>query len=137
MAIAKRIQQVITYFEMSASAFADEIGVPRSSISHILSGRNKPSLDFVIKMVNAFPQVNLYWLLNGKGSFPSPTDDGAPIHNAASEIRQQLDTASKRISNADANTTTKRIPPKQIDKVLIFYTDGTFESFIEKSYGLG
>ena len=50
--------------------FADKIGVQRSSISHILSGRNKPSLDFILKVTNEFTDVDIYWLLNGKGSFP-------------------------------------------------------------------
>ena len=59
------------YYNLSASAFADKIGVQRSGISHILSGRNKPSLEFVMKLHSYFPEVSLYWLLNGKGEFPS------------------------------------------------------------------
>ena len=55
------------YYNESASSFAEKIGVQRSSISHILSGRNKPSLDFVLKVLSSFPEVELYWLLNGKG----------------------------------------------------------------------
>ena len=67
----KRLQKVIDYYGESASSFAEKIGVQRSSISHILSGRNKPSLEFVLKILSSFPEVELYWLLNGKGDFPS------------------------------------------------------------------
>ena len=48
---------------LSASAFADKIEVQRSSISHILSGRNKPSLEFIQKVLTAFPKVSSDWLL--------------------------------------------------------------------------
>ncbi|WP_370098658.1 helix-turn-helix domain-containing protein, partial [Xanthomarina gelatinilytica] len=64
---SKRLQKVMDYYNESASSFAEKIGVQRSSISHILSGRNKPSLDFVLKVLSSFPEVELYWLLNGKG----------------------------------------------------------------------
>ena len=66
----KRLELVLDYYNLSASAFADRINVQRSSLSHLLSGRNKPSLDFIIKVIEVFPEVDLYWILNGKGTFP-------------------------------------------------------------------
>ena len=66
-----RVNKIMDYFQLSPSAFADKIKVQRSSISHLLSGRNKPSLDFVLKVVKEFDSVDLYWLLNGKGTFPN------------------------------------------------------------------
>ena len=66
----KRLEKVLDYYGLSASSFADKINVQRSSISHLLSGRNKPSLDFILKVIEIFPEVDLYWILNGKGSFP-------------------------------------------------------------------
>jgi len=65
-----RLKKILEYNHLTASQFADQIGVQRSSISHILSGRNKPSLDFVLKVTNTFRDVDIYWLLNGKGTFP-------------------------------------------------------------------
>ena len=64
-AFKTRLEKIISYYDLSAAAFADAIGVQRSSISHLLSGRNKPSLDFVLKVIQQYPEVNLYWLLNG------------------------------------------------------------------------
>ena len=70
---AKRLQKIIDFYGLSATAFSDKIEFNRSTISHLLSGRNKPSLDFIIKVVQEFPEVELYWLINGKGSFPTTT----------------------------------------------------------------
>ena len=52
---------------LTSSQFADKLGVQRSGMSHILSGRNKPSLDFVLKVLAGFPDLNPQWLLQGKG----------------------------------------------------------------------
>ena len=64
--IVKRIIQILEEQQLSSSAFADTIGVQRSSISHVLSGRNKPSLEFILKTVRAFPAYSTDWLLFGK-----------------------------------------------------------------------
>ena len=66
----KRLEIILDYYSLNASSFADKIGVQRSSMSHLLSGRNKPSLDFVMKILEVFPEVDLYWVLNGTGNFP-------------------------------------------------------------------
>ncbi|MBN2237873.1 MAG: helix-turn-helix transcriptional regulator [Bacteroidales bacterium] len=63
----KRIKTLISVKNLSPSQFADKLGVQRSSISHILSGRNKPSLDFVLKIVEIYPKISLDWLLKGQG----------------------------------------------------------------------
>lgn len=66
----KRLEEILNFYQLSASAFADQIGVQRSSMSHLLSGRNKPSLDFVLKVCDVFDQVTLPWFLKGEGVFP-------------------------------------------------------------------
>lgn len=62
-----RIEQLLEEIEMSPSLFADAIGVQRATISHILSGRNNPSLDLVQKVLSRFPELNPDWILSGKG----------------------------------------------------------------------
>ena len=66
----KRLEKILNFYQFSASAFADKIGVQRSSMSHLLSGRNKPSLDFVMKLLHTFEDVTIEWLIDGKGAFP-------------------------------------------------------------------
>jgi transcriptional regulator with XRE-family HTH domain len=115
----KRLEKVMEYYGETASSFADKIGVQRSSISHILSGRNKPSLDFVLKVLAQFPEVELYWLLNGKGSFPN-TPEPISDYSLDKEISVQKTESIHQISK---NTS------KDIKRIVIFYTDGTFENF--------
>ena len=68
MDLNSRVQKIINYSELSSSEFADEIGVQRSNISHVLSGRNKPSLDFLMKIKDRFPEIQWEWLIEGKGT---------------------------------------------------------------------
>ncbi len=105
-----RIKKVMDFHDLTASLFADRIGVQRSSISHILSGRNKPSLDFVLKITSEFKDVDIHWLLNGKGSFPK---------NEETENRTPSPTLFADTSNDG----------KRIQRIVVFYTDGTFEEY--------
>ena len=116
---AKRLQKVIEYYSETASSFSDKIGVQRSSISHILSGRNKPSLDFVLKVLSSYPEVELYWLMNGKGEFPFQSEKIVPE-------KKQVSSNQERAINIPAET-----KDKSIDKIVIFYKDGTFKEFVE------
>ncbi len=111
----KRLQKVIEYYGESASSFAEKIGVQRSSISHILSGRNKPSLEFVLKVLASFPEVELYWLLNGKGIFPNDVNSDTKNNLSPTPI-------TSKIINQSQNQ-------RKIDRIVIFYSDGSFEDF--------
>lgn len=64
--MVERISKIIQVKKLSASRFADILGVPRSTISHILSGRNNPSLEFIQKVLSAFPEVRVAWLMRGE-----------------------------------------------------------------------
>ncbi|MEG0925322.1 helix-turn-helix transcriptional regulator [Chryseobacterium sp.] len=86
MSLNERISKVIEYSNLTPSEFADEIDVQRSSISHITSGRNKPSLEFIIKIKSRFPELLWDWLVTGEGEMlkaelpeveilESPTED--------------------------------------------------------------
>lgn len=112
---SKRLQKLIGYYDESASSFAEKIGVQRSSISHVLSGRNKPSLDFVMKVLKAYPDVNMYWLLNGKGSFPAQPET-SPIQKGTN-------------TNQNQSLIQQPNPEKEIDRIVIFFKDGSFKSY--------
>ncbi|MBU2930105.1 helix-turn-helix domain-containing protein [Winogradskyella psychrotolerans] len=123
----KRLQKVIDLYNESASSFAEKIGVQRSSISHILSGRNKPSLDFVMKVLHSYPEVELYWLMNGRGDFPSkPKISESPNSNTpVTDTKPQLPDIKPQLP--DSNTTPDE--SSEIDKIVIFYKNGTFKSY--------
>lgn len=109
-----RLKEVMEFHQLTASLFADKIEVQRSSISHIISGRNKPSLDFILKVTNTFKDVDIYWLLNGKGIFPSNVNSATftPSPNVS------LFSDEKAVSSG-----------KKINRIVVFYNDGTFDEY--------
>ncbi|PCJ94187.1 MAG: transcriptional regulator [Flavobacteriaceae bacterium] len=113
----ERLEKILKFYGLSASAFADKVKVQRSSISHLLTGRNKPSLDFVLKVVATFQEVNLYWLLLGQNTFPTVIEK-SPSTPITPKIKKKI---SSPVSDS-----------KPIDKIVIFYTDNSFESFTPK-----
>jgi len=123
---SNRLRTIMDFYQLSASAFADKIQVPRSSISHLLSGRNKPSLDFVLKVVKEFEDVELYWLLNGKGSFPNSL---APIQtdNTTASIQENIPKAKSSVNNELKPPETA----KKIERIVIFFDDGTFKEYLK------
>ena len=148
----KRLEIILDYYSLNASSFADKIGVQRSSLSHLLSGRNKPSLDFILKIMDVFPEVDLYWILNGKGIFPkseteNKTQFTPPTPIVTNTIQEtqfeiQSDLLSEKISNAKnqieenisgfkSNSKTASLQNKDgnIDRIVIFYTNGTFKTY--------
>ena len=118
---SKRLKIIIDYYEISATVLAEKIEVQRSSISHILSGRNKPSLDFVLKVLKAFPEVELYWLLNGVGEFPKQI--ARNISPPISEVSKNL--TSENLIKTDSVENTN----SEIERIVIFYKDGTFKNY--------
>lgn len=84
-----RITKVIEYSEMSPAEFAEEIGVQRSSISHIISGRNKPSLDFITKIKSKFPDIEWNWLITGSGEMLINEDVAPPTEPEVSKPEEK------------------------------------------------
>ncbi len=83
-----RILLILKTQNLSSSQFADEIGVQRSSISHILSGRNNPSLEFVTKILKRYPEINSDWIIFGKGSMYKGSDSNTDLQTK--EIKKNI-----------------------------------------------
>lgn len=118
--IVHRIQTVMNENELSASSFADRIGVQRSSISHILSGRNKPSLDFLAKIEASFEEVSFSWLLKGDGN------SGNISHSTPTPIKIHSASEKEIISVPKIASLIKNEEPI---KIVHYYADGSFETF--------
>lgn len=103
----KRLQQFLDAENISQAQLAETLGVARAGISHILSGRNKPGFDFLEAMALHFPQINMDWLLTGKGRMYKDA--------AASSPENPVFTAAQ--------------PPRRVSRILVFYDDNTFEEF--------
>jgi len=76
----ERIAQIIQKEDMTAAQFAEKIGISPSSLSHILSGRNNPSLEVVMKIHKACDYISLDWLLYGEGQMETDVDSDNNIH---------------------------------------------------------
>lgn len=148
----KRLEIILEYYGLNASSFADKIGVQRSSLSHLLSGRNKPSLDFILKILDVFPEVDLYWILNGKGTFPkselitdqiiatpTPTFNSRIIETKVEKTSELLSedlTNQKNLKEEKLNTnfintqnSAFQKNSSEIDRIVIFYKNGTFKTY--------
>lgn len=162
-----RLLKLLDVEQLSSAKFADIIGVQRSSVSHILSGRNKPSFDFLQKTLKAFPLLNADWLVLGEGKMyegelssvggtlfdqPAKTDVSADISPAKAD-NSEADISPEELDNLDEAGESSEIPQaeepvaavnsipgiestlpksdrdKKISRVILLYTDNSFESF--------
>ncbi len=150
---SKRLKKVLEYYQLSASSFAEKIQVQRSSISHLLSGRNKPSLDFVLKVLKEFKEVELYWLLNGEGNFPKEekkTDFPTTLFSENPKIESKSN--NPIIAKSNPQNTISENPNSQksssenlekeiisnpnfskseIERIVVFYKNGSFKNYTE------
>jgi transcriptional regulator with XRE-family HTH domain len=122
MEILDRIKMVMKANQMNAASFADRIGVQRSNLSHILTGRNKPSLDFIEKMLIQFPKVNASWLISGQ---IQQTD----VINPLEEKEIVVTNVNSKISTNVNKEFTSKVSNKRIVKMITFYEDFTFDEF--------
>ncbi len=152
--IRERIKQLIDLLQISNTEFAENVGVQASSISHLVSGRNKPSIDFVQKLHNRYPEVDTNWLLFGEGeamssdsqhkTSPTPTvvqesEDPTPYTPKSAEKSSSKMSHLEALSMQSTDQVTGENPvahshrlEKGIKNIIIFYHEGTFESFEPK-----
>jgi len=152
----KRLETILDFYGLNASSFADKINVQRSSMSHLLSGRNKPSLDFIMKIIEVFPEVDLYWLLNNVGEFPKKTqktendnvdknsekvkfhsppsyDENVISHDLFSKINLEENEKGKNLTPEkfpEPNNSEFMKKEDEIEKIVFFYKNGTFRVYI-------
>ena len=139
MDIQQKVHQIMTKYGCSPAQFADQLGVPRSSISHLMSGRNKPSLEFIRKLIASFPETDLYWLLDvSEPSDPKSTFADAPKEHTHWSLFDQenihreselLPKANQADSWGSHNRKESSLATHKPVRVVLFYEDGTFESF--------
>lgn len=134
-----RIHKLLTAEGIQPNKFAEIIGVQRSSISHILSGRNKPSFDVIQSILRKFPRLNSDWLILGSGEMYKKTiqttlfDEVAKGYNADSNSENIMhDDAlpkSEKVSKI-SKPSENRLNEKDIDRVIIFFKDKTLIEYI-------
>ncbi len=105
----ERIRQLISEQALTSAAFADKLGVPRSTISHILSGRNRPSLEMVHKILDAFPELRTEWLVRGEGLMYAGQATAPEQGDLFSQYRQQ---DKKGDDQSKDNASTRQASPQ-------------------------
>ena len=138
-----QIQTILRKEDISASQLAEKIGVQRSSISHILSERNKPSLDFITKLLEAFPHINSEWIITGKGSYRKEIENKKPtttpsistpinLFSPPVEVKPEVkkEIPSPEIIKTNSPSSEPKINnKKKTVKVITFYDDNTFDEY--------
>jgi len=128
----KRLESLMENNHLNATAFAEKIDVQRSSVSHILSKRNKPSLEFILKINEHFEEADLEWLLLGEKQdqekHPSLLNEKVEVseidaieHKTKYEITQGMPQKNEN-SNTD-----------EISQIIQLYKDGSFRTYFPKS----
>ena len=140
-----RILEIIKYLHISPSDFAEEIGVQRSSISHLISGRNKASLEFVQKILSRYPEINIDWLLNGNGQMlnkqlqttvkeelPFETEKNDDVMEPSIEPEKPKNQRETMNPEAPKIPLRKKLPEpyeRQVEKIIYLYKDKTFREY--------
>jgi transcriptional regulator with XRE-family HTH domain len=132
-AFIKRLEELMEQQQLNAAAFAEKIGVQRSSVSHVLSKRNRPSLDFILKIEAQFEEVSFDWLLLGesKPSLHSPSLS-VPEINLAADL-EPTQTPAETPSSSPTVPIETPITSEETMQIIQTYKDGTFRVFLPKS----
>lgn len=126
----KRIQQFLEIENLSPSKLADMLGLQRSGISHILAGRNKPSYDFILKFLRTFPNINPDWLLMGKGKIYRNGENDQNNQNEENTPQLSINFEENQEFYEESDETTEiKIIEKKINRITLFYNDGSFQEF--------
>ena len=150
-----RIRKFMEYKEISASELADAIGVQRSNVTHVLKARNKPSFQFIEKLLQIYPEINAKWLLLGEGNMIEGISKSRTLFDSIPEpVIHKVNTEKKveseivKESDLSAPMETISTPPvadkkepvnelydsffgseKPIERMIVFFKDQTFKVY--------
>lgn len=134
--VNERLLKLMEHEKVTAAKLADILEVQPSAISHILSGRNKPSFDFIQKLATNFPRLNIDWIITGKGNMykvavqQSLFDPPSPLipktDNTSSKANDKNDDLHKSPKFTNVNIP---VSPKVVKQIIFIYSDNTFEIY--------
>ena len=153
-----RLQQFLSAENLSQAQFADIIGVARASVSHILAGRNKPGFDFIYSMAASFPNLNVEWLVTGRGKMYKTPTDLFPVEAQDASQQPQIAPAApsepqfaaptpepepepsvtaappqgpvQTQSNTSSTTSKITVDQRNISKIIILFDDNTYQELV-------
>ena len=116
----RRLQQFLEVEKLSPARLADSLGIQRSGISHILSGRNKPSYEFINNFLTRYPQIDATWLITGKVKMYKA--DFTPYSPDAIDFSPKNESESPTFSLDTGDI-------KLAKRITVYYSDGSFQDF--------
>ena len=128
-----RVLQVMQSEGMNAKQFCQEVGISPGTLSNITGGRNKPSLDVMQAILRRFRAISCDWLIMGVGTMyvSGAREEGMQslfeVENETTEMPKEVVKPSVVVNNSDISSTAAPSISRKVDKILIFYSDGTFE----------
>jgi len=135
----ERLIEFLKAENKTSAQLAEEIGVQPSGISHILSGRNKPSLDFVLKMLEKYPFLSTEWLLFGRGNMYKDElmqklfeDIKESEKSTDNVVNQPVEESKKKISDVNLRNTGDKVrdEKQKVEKIVWFYADNSFHEYL-------
>ena len=147
--MVERIKAIMAHYQLRAAQFSDNIGMQRSAVSHVLSGRNKPSLDFILRIKRNFPEISLNWLTLGEGNMlesnsPSLVPTSGELFTGQQDVIKSVSDRDKdsgepakdivsaakepRVGDEDAVYYGRQPARGDIVQVLLVYDNGTFKA---------
>ena len=126
--IKDRLAHILRAKNLTASQFAELMEIQPSNVSHLLNGRNKPSLDFLIKIKEVFPEYSFDWIIMGKKPITEikiEEEEDKPVIEF--DDIEENDTETKEIQPKIVENQTEIVTSSDIKKVLVIYPDNTFE----------
>lgn len=132
----KKLRILMQNENLTASKLAEILEIKPAAVSHILSGRNKPSFELICKIVNRFPKINPYWLLGDAEEMlnqnaPIPTFDN-PTPTSGNLFDQVEEPKANFPISPSSQPRTSSLTRSDIDKIIIVYSDQTFEELKPK-----
>lgn len=139
-----RILKVMEREALTPARFSEAIGIQRSAMSHIVSGRNNPSLDVLMKILSTYTHISTDWLLKGEGPmYKTENNNYQPsLFTENDEIRPEIRVVPEKslqsiveLPKSDPKPTEieqviyEERSSKNVSKIMIFYSDNTFETF--------
>ncbi len=134
-----RLKQFLAAENITQAQFADTIQVVRASVSHVLSGRNNPSYDFIKAIMLKYPQLNMEWLMFGRGKMYKEKQNGTGLlfdDTSESELTDDFsfieDTslpAAKPITESETlvKPVQNFVNQRKISKIIVFFDDGSYQ----------
>ena len=130
----ERILELMKQKNLTPSQFADEIGIQRSGISHLISGRNKPSLEFIMKVLKRYPDVKAEYLLYGTSESGMEIKEESRVEKeiipkVSANLFDQPDIVESKPEPKPQRPVKRERTDRKIEKIVVFYDDKTFREY--------